>query len=277
MEKTSGVRVSQSAVKKPDKKGGRRLSHLLLVVLLSAGYLLPTAIALHRNRMTRFDTTLLFILNLSGGWTIIGWFVALYIALRSSDDVQAQTNLAPTAAVVRVRKVVLPSLRAYRGASLGVRPRAYSATGPSAEDLPPALRLLMGERPALRTVAYGEDGVRYAPNRYALLSSTQRMLAERKLYSPAARWRRQVQAENTWLRQNREDGVAMQDSTPAAGMKGRSSWAQRIAEEEAEYAQSSSARVNRYQATRRFNSVPASRTPTRPQGGLSRIERFAML
>jgi hypothetical protein len=262
------------------------------MTLLSAGYLLPTAIAYYRNRMTRFDKTMLLLLNVGSGWTILGWFVSLYIALRDGADAKAYAKPAAPAIAAPARKVALPSSRVWRGASLGVRPRSYSAPGSAPEDLPPALRLLMGERPALRTVASGENGIRYAPNRYALLSPAQRMLTERKLYSPASRWRRQVQAENTWLRQNREQSVPTQDTAPAAqspttvGSKGRSSWAQRIAEEEAEYAQSSAARVNRYQATRRVQSVSPRRTPPRQQGGhpedwnsrgLSRIERFAML
>jgi hypothetical protein len=253
------------------------------MTLLSAGYLLPTAIAYYRNQMTRFDKMMLLLLNVGGGWTILGWFVSLYIALRDGADAKAYAKPAAPAIAAPARKVALPSSRVWRGASLGVRPRSYSAPGSAPEDLPPALRLLMGERPAFRTVAYGESGIRYVPNRYASLSPGQRMLAERKLYSPARRRRRQVQAENTWLRQNREQGDAMVEGAPAAqgqtatASKGRSSWAQRIAEEEAEYAQSSAARVNRYQATRRVHSVSPGRTPPRQQGGLSRIERFAML
>jgi hypothetical protein len=255
MEKSTGVQVSRSAVKKPKNKGDRRLSRLLLLTLLSAGYLLPTAIAVYRKRLNQFDTTLLCILNIGGGWTILGWGAALYLALRAGEDEddQASARQTPLTPRASTRKVTLPSTREWRGATLGVRPRAYAAPRPS-EDLPPALRALMGERPPV----YGLTGMRYAPNRYAALSSAQRLLAERRLYSPAA----------------------------DAPVVKRSKWAERLAEEEAEYKYSfGPSRVTRYQPPRRTDSG-RSRVPPRQQGdlakewnpsGLSRIERFAML
>jgi hypothetical protein len=251
MDKTTGVRLSQSAVKKRKNKGDRRLPRLLLMIFLSAGYLLPTAIAIYRKRLTGFDTVLLGLLNVISGWTVIGWLGSLYIALRSGEETKAAVQQPTTPAA---RKVTIQSTREWRNATLGVRPRAYATLRP-AEDLPPVLRALMGER----SVVYGMTGMRYTPSRYAALSSAQRLLAERRLYSPT--------------------------SSAASAVK-RSKWAERLAEDEAEYKYSlGQSRVTRYRTQRRTDSG-LSRVPPRQQGelakewnpsGLSRIERFAML
>ena len=63
-----------------------RLAALASMTVLSVGYLLPTAVALYRRRMSRFDLWLLFLLNVGAGWTIIGWLATLHIAQLANDE-----------------------------------------------------------------------------------------------------------------------------------------------------------------------------------------------
>lgn len=46
----------------------------VLLSILSAGYLIPTTIAIMRSRS---NTGSIFVVNLFLGWTLIGWVVAL--------------------------------------------------------------------------------------------------------------------------------------------------------------------------------------------------------
>lgn len=48
--------------------------HLLLFVIGTAVYLLPTALALYRNSTS---TAWIAVLDILLGWTVFGWFVAL--------------------------------------------------------------------------------------------------------------------------------------------------------------------------------------------------------
>ena len=62
---------------------GTALLFLLLIVSMAA-YLLPTWIALYRKH--RF-VGVIFVLNLAGGWSVVGWFVALGWAVWPSETV----------------------------------------------------------------------------------------------------------------------------------------------------------------------------------------------
>jgi ABC-type polysaccharide/polyol phosphate export permease len=50
---------------------------LLVLIAVALGYFLPTIIAHRRQRRTG----LVFLVNLFFGWTAIGWFTALLLAL----------------------------------------------------------------------------------------------------------------------------------------------------------------------------------------------------
>lgn len=51
----------------------RRLARLVALAVLSGGYLLPIAHALHRQCMSRLDLTVILITNVVYGWTGTGW------------------------------------------------------------------------------------------------------------------------------------------------------------------------------------------------------------
>lgn len=70
----------------------RRLACAVALAVLSCGYLLPTAIALYRHRMNRFDRAAFFVLNLGSGWTGIGWLASLGIALWTDDGPQPEAR-----------------------------------------------------------------------------------------------------------------------------------------------------------------------------------------
>ncbi|MBC8083230.1 MAG: superinfection immunity protein [Hymenobacter sp.] len=61
--------------------GGGELIIIMLIVLpiLSVLHFLPSIIGFQRP-----DRLLIFLVNLLAGWSIIGWFVALYLALRKA-------------------------------------------------------------------------------------------------------------------------------------------------------------------------------------------------
>ncbi|MDF7809801.1 superinfection immunity protein [Hymenobacter sp. YC55] len=60
--------------------GASELMLLMLIVPLGAVlHFLPSIIAFKRP-----DRLLIFLVNLLAGWSIIGWFVALYLALRKA-------------------------------------------------------------------------------------------------------------------------------------------------------------------------------------------------
>ncbi len=50
-----------------------------IIALLTGGYMLPWAIAVHRSKS---DTGKILLINLLLGWTIIGWIWALLLSLR---------------------------------------------------------------------------------------------------------------------------------------------------------------------------------------------------
>jgi hypothetical protein len=60
-----------------DLGGGEIGLILFLIIFLSVIHFLPTIIGLKRP-----DRLLIFLVNLLAGWSIIGWFVALYLAIR---------------------------------------------------------------------------------------------------------------------------------------------------------------------------------------------------
>ena len=57
---------------------------ILLLIVSVAAYLLPTWIAIYRKH--RF-LGVIFVLNLAGGWSVLGWFVALGWAVWPSETV----------------------------------------------------------------------------------------------------------------------------------------------------------------------------------------------
>ncbi len=50
-----------------------------IIALLTGGYMLPWAIAVHRSKS---DTGKILLINLLLGWSIIGWIWALVLSLR---------------------------------------------------------------------------------------------------------------------------------------------------------------------------------------------------
>ncbi|MBK3780153.1 superinfection immunity protein [Paraburkholderia aspalathi] len=119
-----------------------RLTGIAAIAVLSVGYLLPTAVALHRRRMSKVDRWLLFILNVGAGWTVVGWYAALRIALAGKRRV---ATVAPRVVMAgRVMTVV----RARRIAS---RRRVNAGCGwvryrPVREDPEHCARLLAARR-----------------------------------------------------------------------------------------------------------------------------------
>ena len=57
--------------------GGGEILLILVIPLLGVIHFLPTIIGLKRP-----DRLLIFLVNLLAGWSIIGWFIALYLAIR---------------------------------------------------------------------------------------------------------------------------------------------------------------------------------------------------
>jgi uncharacterized membrane protein YqaE (UPF0057 family) len=51
----------------------------IVAVLITGGYLLPTGIALWKGSG---ETTKIFLVNFLLGWTVVGWVVALFWALK---------------------------------------------------------------------------------------------------------------------------------------------------------------------------------------------------
>lgn len=51
----------------------------LIIVLFLIVYFLPTILAYTNNKKNK---TTIFLLNFIIGWSAIGWFIALYLALR---------------------------------------------------------------------------------------------------------------------------------------------------------------------------------------------------
>ncbi|MEX3983751.1 superinfection immunity protein [Paraburkholderia sp. EG287A] len=85
MEDSSDCRAPPRAIRKK-LAHYLRLAGIASVAVLSVGYLLPTAVALYRRKMSRFDRWLLFLLNVGAGWTLIGWWVTLRIAQLTNDE-----------------------------------------------------------------------------------------------------------------------------------------------------------------------------------------------
>ena len=54
----------------------------ILVAILSAGYMLPWAIAAVRGNRNAWSV---FWVNLLLGWTVVGWIIALVMSLREHD------------------------------------------------------------------------------------------------------------------------------------------------------------------------------------------------
>lgn len=50
-----------------------------IIALLTGGYMLPWAIAVHRSKS---DTGKILLINLLLGWSIIGWIWALVLSIR---------------------------------------------------------------------------------------------------------------------------------------------------------------------------------------------------
>ncbi len=50
-----------------------------IIALLTGGYMLPWAIAVHRSKS---DTGKILLINFLLGWTIIGWIWALLLSIR---------------------------------------------------------------------------------------------------------------------------------------------------------------------------------------------------
>lgn len=94
MEDNSDCRAPPRAYRKK-LKHCLRLTVIAAIAVSSVGYLLPTAVALYRHRMSRFDRWLLFLLNVGAGWTIIGWWVTLRIAQLTDDEPRGPARVAP--------------------------------------------------------------------------------------------------------------------------------------------------------------------------------------
>lgn len=62
------------------------MTTLIVALILLVGYFLPTIAAHQRNR----QPLVVFVVNLLLGWTLIGWVVALGIALWRDDHAVAQ-------------------------------------------------------------------------------------------------------------------------------------------------------------------------------------------
>lgn len=57
---------------------------ILMLILVGLGiYLIPTLIAYSRKRQAK---TIVLIINVFFGWSIIGWCIALFIALTKDDE-----------------------------------------------------------------------------------------------------------------------------------------------------------------------------------------------
>lgn len=69
-----------------DLGGGELLLVMVFLIPLGLLYFLPSIIGRKRP-----DFLIILLVNLLAGWSIIGWFIALYLAVRR------QTSLAPTA------------------------------------------------------------------------------------------------------------------------------------------------------------------------------------
>lgn len=76
-----------------DKKG-RPISAIVSIVLavITLGYMLPWMIAALRGKSNHWAV---MVLNLLLGWTVIGWVVALVMAVNSHNVVAAYQQPAP--------------------------------------------------------------------------------------------------------------------------------------------------------------------------------------
>ncbi|MFJ4899931.1 MULTISPECIES: superinfection immunity protein [unclassified Streptomyces] len=61
---------------------GVSIGVLLLIVLIVAAYFVPTVVAFARGVS---NSGSVFVLNLFLGWTVVGWVVALAMAVRSTQ------------------------------------------------------------------------------------------------------------------------------------------------------------------------------------------------
>lgn len=68
------------------------LKTFIIVSLSVAAYILPTIIASKRHHKMR---TMIMLLNVMGGWTIIGWLTTLFWALSKNIDEQPQDKAKP--------------------------------------------------------------------------------------------------------------------------------------------------------------------------------------
>lgn len=59
-----------------------RISFAILLTILTAGYLLPTTIALIRRRDNRMA---IFLVNFLLGWTLLGWVITLAWSVTSDS------------------------------------------------------------------------------------------------------------------------------------------------------------------------------------------------
>lgn len=120
----------------------RRLVCAGALAVLSCGYLLPMAIVLYRQRMNRFDRAAFLVLNVGSGWTGIGWFASLGIALWADDGPQ-QPARRPEA--VCPRCACRPTPAASRA---GARPRVrVSAPRPVSRPARLVARLMAEPQP----------------------------------------------------------------------------------------------------------------------------------
>ncbi|WP_157641834.1 superinfection immunity protein [Burkholderia ubonensis] len=194
MEYASAFRVPQEAFKATPVRDHRRRTRLVLMVVLTAGYLLPTAIALWRNRMSPFDRMMLFLMNLCGGWTVIGWFVTLHFALKDEDGpYQAQASRCAGHAA-RMN----PAGRASSPATPAVRSGRHSAPADRpGEPLPMSSTTLSRGADFFR-----EDGFLQAPDSPSsgrVPSRVARGLMMERTHFVRAR-RRLVNVKGGWLR-----------------------------------------------------------------------------
>ncbi|WP_042722292.1 superinfection immunity protein [Flavobacterium sp. B17] len=65
--------------------------HILIVLLISIPfYFLPTLVA-YRRKKSNVDA--IFTLNLFLGWSVIGWAIALFLALSNKESNQQNSNI----------------------------------------------------------------------------------------------------------------------------------------------------------------------------------------
>lgn len=60
---------------------GEAIASIFIIVLATSGYLLPAIIAKCRNH---YNSGAIFVLNLLGGWTLVGWVIAMVWAMLRS-------------------------------------------------------------------------------------------------------------------------------------------------------------------------------------------------